>query len=365
MRVLVVTVVHTPLDARIHNRQIRALCDAGIEVTYAAPWSATQTPVDTALQGVHTVDLPRAVGRRRLAALRRARRCIRARGPRHDVVLLHDPELLLAVVGRIRQLPPIVLDVHEDTATSLVDRPWLPSVVRPLAAWVVRRLERWAERRVHLLLAEEAYQRRFTLPHPFVPNVPPRPTDEPPPSGDDRVVYLGRIARSRGALEMLAAAEALRDELRFELIGPADTDVQHHVEEAAAAGHVTWTGFVPNDEALRRLDGALAGLSLIEPQPNHAVSLQTKVLEYLSRRIPVVTSDLPVTGAFVREHDVGIVVPHGDVPAVVAALRSLRDDETDRRAKADRGFALIRNELNWEVAGPRFVEHLRGLSVDP
>lgn len=103
----------------------------------------------------------------------------------------------------------------------------------------------------------------------------------------------------------------------------------------------------------------MAGLSLVHPQPNHAVSLQTKVLEYLSRRVPDVTSDLPVTAWFVREHEVGMVVPHSDPDAVVAALDRLRTDADTRITMANRGLALIRNELNWDSAGARFVEYLR------
>lgn len=358
MRVLVVTVVHTPLDARIHHRQIRALRGAGIEVSYAAPWSATGTSRSAAAEGVSALDLPRAAGRHRVAALRFARRLIRTSAPRHDLILLHDPELLLAVAGQLRRLPPVVLDVHEDTAASLIDRPWLPTPFRPTAAVAVRLLERWAERRLHLLLAEAAYQDRFRAQHPFVPNVPPRPVDLPPPPGDDRVVYLGRIARSRGADEILTAAGELHREFRFELIGAVDTDVEPALRSAVAAGHVTWSGFVPNHEALGRLDGAMAGLSLVHPQPNHDGSLQTKVLEYLSRRVPVVTSDLAVTGPFVREHQVGLTVPPYDTQATVRALRRLRDDRAARVAMADRGFDLVCDELNWEVASEPFVRQL-------
>ena len=249
MNALVVTIVHTPLDARIHHRQIHALLEAGVEVTYAAPWSATDTSTQAAIDGVRTVDLPRASRRRRLVALRAASRNLRTLGPAHDVVLLHDPELLLAVIGQRHRLPPVVLDVHEDTAASLVDRAWLPGLLRTPTAWVVQRVERWAERNLHLILAEEAYQRRFRRPHPFVPNVPPRPTDDPPPPGDDRVVYVGRIAKSRGSLEMLEVARRMHGELRFELIGPADRDVQGRVADAANAGHLCWSGFVPNEEA--------------------------------------------------------------------------------------------------------------------
>ncbi len=361
-----VTTVHTPLDARIHHRQVRALRSHGAQVTYAAPWSATGTPPDAAADGVRTLDLPRAVGRRRVRALRAARRLVAAEGPRHDVVLLHDPELALAVAGQLRQLPPVVLDVHEDTASSLIDRPWVPGPLRPVAAAAARRAERWSEERLHLLLAERSYQERFTRPHPFVPNVPPPAPIEPLPPGDQRAVYVGRIAVSRGARELLAVAAAMHGELTFELIGPVDGDVRADLERAVAAGHVDWAGFVPNDQALPRVEGAAAGLSLVHPQPNHAGSLQTKVLEYLSRRVPVITTDLPVTGPFVREHDVGLTVPvdasGADVDAVVAALRHLVADGEDRRAKADRGYDLVVRELNWDVAGAAFVAELERIA---
>jgi glycosyltransferase involved in cell wall biosynthesis len=366
-RVLVVTTVHTPLDARIHQRQIRTMRAAGWAVTYAAPWRGYGVDPTEVVAGVRTIDLPRAAGRRRLAALRAARRLLAAEGPAHDLVLLHDPELLLAVPGLRRRLPPVVHDVHEDTATSLIDRPWVPDLLRPVTAALARAIERWAETRLHLLLAERSYQARFRRPHPFVPNVPPPPSSEPPPPGADRVVYVGRIAVSRGARELLDVAARLRDELRFELIGSVDADVRPALEAAVAAGEVSWAGFVPNDRALPRVEGALAGLSLVHPQPNHAGSLQTKVLEYLSRRVPVVTTDLPITGAFVREHDVGCTVPvttrGADVDAVVAALRHLAVDEADRRAKADRGYALVRDELNWDVAGERFLAELARIAA--
>lgn len=363
MRALVVTTVHTPLDARIHHRQIRALVEHGWDVTYAAPWSATGTDPVEVVDGVRTIDVPRATGRSRLAALRAARRVLRVAGPAHDLVLLHDPELLLALPGQRRRLPPVVLDVHEDTAASLIDRPWIPDGLRPLAARAATAGERWAERRLHLLLAEASYQARFARPHAFVPNVPPPAPHTPPPPGDTRVVYVGRIAVSRGAREVLAAAARRHDRYRFELVGHVDADVRPELEQAVVAGHVTWDGFLPNARALERIEGAMAGLSLVHPQPNHAGSLQTKVLEYLSRRVPVVSTDLPVTGAFLREHAAGLTVPAGDVEAIVAALDRLAAEPTTRLAMADRGYAHVVAELNWDVAGARFVAALHDVAT--
>ena len=48
-------------------------------------------------QDVTPVDVPRAVGRRRLKALLAARKALRRLAPSADVILVHDPELLLAL----------------------------------------------------------------------------------------------------------------------------------------------------------------------------------------------------------------------------------------------------------------------------
>src|SRR3954447_24208880 len=90
MRVCVCTVVHHPEDARILHRQIRALIDAGHHVTYMAPFRACNV---TPWPDLVPVDVPRATGRRRLHALREARRALKEHGRDADLVLLHDPEL--------------------------------------------------------------------------------------------------------------------------------------------------------------------------------------------------------------------------------------------------------------------------------
>lgn len=362
MRVLVVTVVHTPLDARIHRRQIGAMVDAGWSVTYAAPWRATDTPRTAAGEGVRTLEVPRAVGRRRLRALRAARRTIARQAPRHDLVLLHDPELVLALG---RRGPPVVLDVHEDLAASLVDRPWVPRPLRPLVAAFARLLERTAERRLHLLLAEEAYADRFRRAHPVVRNLPPLPPPPPPP-GRERVVYVGRVSRLRGVGELLGLARQLADDgVRVEVVGRADEDVRGDLAAAHADGLITWHGWLPNDEALALLRGALAGLSLLHDLPNYRSSLPTKVVEYLAAGIPAITTPLPAAVRLVQEADAGVVVGFGDVEAAAAAIRQLRADPQRTAAMGRRGRELVARDWTWDAEREVFLDALRTAAGSP
>ena len=354
MKVLVVTVVHTPLDARIHRREIAALLDAGHEVVFAAPLSGyglTPADIDPRLG---TVDLPRAVRRRRLRALVAARRLVRQAVGRYDVVVLHDPELLLAVLGLSRRLP-VVWDVHEDLATSFADKPWLPAAVRPILRAMVRLAERWAEGRAHLLLAEQGYADRFRRSHELIPNLPPLIADPRGPV-DDRVVYVGRVSRLRGAVELAAVGERLAAEgIRMDVLGPVDGDVRALLEDADAAGHLRLHGFVPNDRALAVADGALAGLSLLHDHPNYRHSMPTKVVEYQALGIPVVTTPLPAARDVVETAGSGVVVPFEDVDSVVGAVLTLHRDRARAATLGAAGREDAERGRSWDAVAPRFV----------
>lgn len=353
MRVLVVCPVHDPRDARIAEREIGALLDAGHEVTQAAPFSAYGA---TARAGVRAIDIPRSAGRRRLSAVREARRVLRREAPRHDVVLLHSPDAALAAAGIDH--PAVVWDVHEDTAAALTMRPWLP---RPLAAPVgggVRWAEGRAERSWHLLLAEHAYGARFARRHPVVPNTPVVPGSTAP-SGRGRAIYVGRLTRARGAMELVQLGRALAPHgVVLEVVGNADPEVSDALVRAHSEGWIDWRGFLPNSEALARIEGATAGVSLLHNEPNYRHSMPTKLLEYLSRGIPFVSTELPLAVDLAESSGAGVVVPFGGVAQACEAIVEMNADDQQRQAMADSGRAWVSAHANWLIDGPAFVRQL-------
>ncbi|MGI5379488.1 glycosyltransferase [Streptomyces sp. CA-251387] len=358
MRILVVTVVHHPEDARILHREIAALRERGHRIVYAAPFAARQVAPRPYVEGV---DLPRAAGRDRRTALRAARTLLAERGPQADVVLLHDPELLLALPGTLRRwrregrAPVTVWDVHEDTAAALVMKRWVPRPLRPPLRLAVRSAERLAERHLRLLLAEDAYQRRFRRPHPVVANLTTVPPEPPEPPGDDRVVYLGHLSRARGALELIETARLLVPDIHVEVIGAADPDVRDALAEADGDGVLRWHGYLANDRALPLLSGALAGLSLLHDQPNYRHSRPTKAVEYMAHGVPLVTTPTPLAADLVERYGCGLVVPYEDPATAAQAVRRLRIDPEMRLRAAVRGWEAARCDLNWADRATEFV----------
>jgi glycosyltransferase involved in cell wall biosynthesis len=361
MRVVVCTVVHHPADARIFFREIQALLDAGHDVTYIAPHEQDAPSVPPAEgrspRGTLTlVTIPRAVGRRRLAALRAARAAMAGQSAAADLLLVHDPELLLALPPR-RRRPPTVWDVHEDTAAALTTKAWLPAWLRPVAAGGVISAERLAERRLHLLLAEHGYNDRFAGTHPVVPNATAVPPAAAPPSGPRRVVYVGWLSPDRGSAEMVELGRLLAPHgIAVELIGQADPAARAHIEAGGDA--VRWHGFVPNADALKLVEGALAGLSLLQDEENFRHSMPTKVAEYLARAVPVVSTPLPLAVDLVEAADAGFVVPFNDPAAARDAVLKLDADPGLRAEMGLRGHEYALAHLAWPPHAAAFVAQL-------
>jgi glycosyltransferase involved in cell wall biosynthesis len=354
MRVLVVCPVHHPWDARVNGREIAALVEAGHDVVQVAPFTAFG--VEPAM-GVRAVDVPRSQGRRRLASLRAVRKAIRREAKDADVVLLHSPEALLAVVDL--KHPCIVWDVHEDTAAAIGMKPWLPSGLAAPARWGVRMSERWAEGHVHLLLAERGYADRFAQQHPLVPNSVTVP-EAVPPSGIGRAIYVGSVTKARGAHDLIDLGRLLAESrgVRLDVVGTAGPEVGHAMEQANRDGWLTWHGFVENSAALAMIEGASVGLSLLHDEPNYRHSMPTKLLEYLAHGVPFVSTPLPLAVDLAQRSGGGVIVPFGDARAARDAVIELARDDVRRQGMADSGRAWVRDHANWSNDGAAFVRQL-------
>jgi|SRR5690625_1162438 len=359
MCVLVVTIVHNPDDARIRYRQIEALLDRGITVTYAAPFDAFGI-TGTARAGLTTINLPRATGRRRLGAIRGARKLIKRLASAHDVVLIHDPELLFALPGTgVRN---VVWDVHEDTAAAIEAKGWIPKLLRAPIAGAVRSIERRAEKKFPLLLAEYEYQERFKVEHAVIPNTI-MPVDVPVPPEREKVVYLGSITRARGADVLCELGQLLTQRadmtVSLHVIGPAwDSESQALMESAHARGNLVWHGFQPQTVALESLNGALAGLSFLQDLPNYRHSMPTKVLEYMGHGVPVISTPLPLPAKLISETECGFTTGFGDAHEALAHIETLFTDLELAAKMGRRGWQAVKASYDWKDGAEVLVRSL-------
>jgi glycosyltransferase involved in cell wall biosynthesis len=152
-----------------------------------------------------------------------------------------------------------------------------------------------------------------------------------------------------------------------QLVGHADAEATAAL--SAATEWVDWLGFLPHDEAMGVVDGALAGLSLLHDEPNYRVSQPTKVIEYLAHGVPVITTPLPHARRLVEKVGAGVVVPFGDTAAAASAtadaVLALDADPATRLRMGRQGHAHARDELDWTLRSREFVSRMGAIAGAP
>ncbi|MER6828373.1 glycosyltransferase [Streptosporangium sp. NPDC000563] len=348
------------------HRQIRALLDAGHEITYVAPFTDCNVTPDP---GIRAIDVPRAIPNRRRRALKAARGALKRGVEGADLLVVHDRELLFRLP---RHRPVTVWDVREDigdgwggwgvTAALGLTLPGHLSRALPALA---RRIGASPEHRLHLILAEESHRERLSGPHQVVPDTAYVSPCPPAPPGGNRVVHVGHLSRAGGVGELIEAARRLLPHgIRLDLIGSADVRVRPLLRDAQREGLLDWYGYVPNRHALRMAEGAIAGLSLPHDAPGTR-PVPAKIIDYMSKGVPVVTTPLSAAASMVEKVGCGVVVPFGDAEATVRAVLALRDDREGAAEMGARGHAEALARHNWPDHAGAFVGRLEEWAGKP
>jgi hypothetical protein len=246
-RVVHLTTVHSPYDNRIMDRECRTLATAGHEVVVVAgPARGDPAP------GVRVRQVSWPAGRLWRMSLGALRVLAAAWREQPAVFHFHDPELipaglLLRLLGR-----RVIYDIHEDYATALLEREYLPSTWRPHLSRALARIEGWCSRRFTLIVAERYYAERFptattVLNYVRLPAVTDAELTARPRLPGIRLLYTGNVKDYRGAFHHAALLTRLPDAEVF-LVGRCSAELaaalQQSVGDDATRLHLEGIGYL-------------------------------------------------------------------------------------------------------------------------
>lgn len=306
--VCVVTTIHPPLNARIYDRGVKALVDAGLSVGLIAPWEEPANPYPTLWI---TTDQPKSRLGRVLHGYRTFRKALAVRANSYH---FHDLDFLpWAVVLKLFRRVPVVYDCHEDYPQEIIhNKPWIPSPLRPLVSGLTRLVENALVRQLGWCITViPELEARFTslgVECIMVRNFTSKQARRELPHAR-AVVCIGSLSPAYGMHILLWIARELRD--RGEDLELIVTDsFQEHSDRTEFLGAIYNEGLairvhdrVPSQEIDRLLTQASIGLSVEQDTPNMRQGYHAKLFEYMAMGLPIVASDIDSNRRLVSESE--------------------------------------------------------------
>src|SRR3984885_10905264 len=166
------------------------------------------------------------------------------------------------------------------------------------------------------------------------------------------VAYIGVMGPQDGVDIAVRAADIVvnqlgRDDIAFTLIGSGDCydGLVALRDQLGLAGTVEFTGRAPDDQVMRIMSTAQAGLSPDPKNPLNDVSTMNKTMEYMAFGLPVVAFDLRETR--VSAGDAAVYVQPNDEQQYAEAIVALLDDEPRRVQLGKQARERVEQELAW------------------
>jgi len=231
-----------------------------------------------------------------------------------------------------------VLDIHENVAEDIFDKPWIPAKKVLYACFHF--FEKRAVKRMPVILAERSYEARyqkmganFTTVLNYVDLPFFKPFSENVNRTSNRIFYMGILLESRGLQQIAEALFILKKQghvIEFDVVGELYSSLEKQLHALPfwndVSAHIHFHGRLTLEKGYEISHGAAVGMCIIQPMKNSVESYPTKMFEYMAIGLPQVTSHFPLYRAVVEENNVGIYVDPSNAHEIATAILSIMQD---------------------------------------
>ena len=342
--------VHDIGDTRVSYKECRSLAEAGYDVALIACHDG-----DTTVAGIPVIGMGRPKNRIDRIFRQTWRIFARALREKADLYHFHDPELMGVGIALRLCGKKVVYDVHEDVPLQIMNKTWIPGVLKRPLSLITTVVESVAGRTLSAIVAATP---SIALKFPaaktvVVQNFPEKDLAterniKPFAERQHAFVYVGGLSAQQGLMETLKAFERLPEDQRGIFAGKFK-HLQAEAESAPGWAHVTYSGLLARDGVVAALRDAKVGIVLDHPISNYVEGYSTKMFEYMACGLPFVASNFELWNQIVADDECGTTVDPFDADAVAAALLAYLDDPEEAARVGENGRQAILRRYIWDV----------------
>ncbi len=366
MKVCHVTSVHPTTDTRLIIKECPALAEAGYETYLVGKGESREE------KGVHVIGVgepPKSRIKRMLTFTNTVYK--KALELDCEVYHLHDPELLPCALKFKRKGKKVVFDSHEDVPVLILDRQWIPKLLRKIIATAYKNYEIYVTKRLDAVVAATPYiTERFLKINsnsynvnnfPVVDAILAHTSNKNYFQLDNAVCYAGGLTVNRGTSDIVSAINECSCNLR--LAGKVDHDsFMEELLSLDGSAKTEFLGYLNPTQIYELYNTSKAGLCVLRYTNNHYNSLPVKMFEYMAAGLPVVASNFPLWREIIEENECGICVEAGNIEEIAKAINYLVENPEQAQRMGQNGRKAAESKYNWQTEKEELLRLYKKLS---
>ncbi|KAB7889902.1 glycosyltransferase [Poseidonibacter ostreae] len=273
-----------------------------------------------------------------------------------DVYHLHDPELIPVGLKLKKLGKKVIFDAHEDLPKQLKSKPYLNKTLRFILSNLFSLYEKYSCRKFdYIVTATPNIRDKFlninknSIDINNFPILGELSISNESYTKKNEVCYVGGISEIRGIKEVINALEYL-DGIKLNLVGKFNNKtLEEEVKTYPGWKKVNHLGFLERDEVADVMGRSKAGIVTFHPLPNHVDAQPNKMFEYMSAKLPIITSNFPLWREIVDGNSCGTCVDPLDSKQIAQAIKEIVDNELKADELAKNGEKAVLSKYNWDI----------------
>jgi len=372
--------LHQQLDSRVFYRECISLAKAGYQVYLICPCGK-----DGVIEGVRIINYLRW-NNRLLRIMFSPLIIIPAYRKKAEIYHFHSVELIpTGILLKLLFRKKIIYDIHEDFPSMMLNKFYIPEVLRKLISKAIHWSEQISTRIFDgIVTADPGVLNNFSHVSEnrkiVFYNLPSLDIFKKNSSGRLKksydIVYLGGMSERAGTFVLVKAIHQLvlsGLKPRVLLIGYFDNTeskeaIEKEISKLCLDDYFDIRGHIPHQEVPKLLSKSRIGVVPLQPIPKFLKNIPSKLFEYWACGLPAVASDLPPIRPFFQNREYGFLVNPTDPKAFAAACGWLMQNPEQATRMGRNAQKAVLKTLNCKAEGEklaRFYERILGSEANP
>ena len=353
IKVIHISTIHPRRDTRVFYRECLSLQNTGYKVYFIVADGLG----DEFFKGLEIIDLGKNKSRAKNFFKTYFQLKTKINELKPDLVHFHDAELMFIGTYSHRKGVPTFYDIHENVAEQILDKKHFSPLIRKPLHYIYKFIEKLLINQFHLILAEYSYSSIYSHKGKsctVVLNLPERNAFQKfivDNRKDNGVFYIGGISNDRGldtTIEALHILKSRNIDFFMHYIGPKPLALLKTLNLEGLNNNIKFYDRMDLIEGYELSKKCKVGLAVLKPIKNYIGSYPTKIFEYMSIKLPVITSNFELYKDVVEKNKCGFCIDPFSPEDLASKIEIIIKDETLAKRMGINGFKAIEEKFNWK-----------------